>query len=185
MADKSFFSDKKDKEWAANFWYYYKYRMIFIAVFAAMIAFGAAQCANSVIYDLSVIYYSKAPLSEDDLERLTDKFSGYLDGAAVHIAHSITPHQFLMEMGAGEAYLYITDEDIFTRFADENQFEDISDITGGKAPVYGMPFLMDTEGSPLIASVKVIVKARAGSEMETNRQENAKKVMRKIYEYKY
>ena len=188
MPDKSFFKDKKDKEWFANFFYYYKLHMVSIGVMIFFVAIGAVQCAQSVRYDLSVIIGGDVPINDVQLDELADIFSQYLDdgnsdsSAAVNVTTMADRQQLFLEMGAGESYLYLMPHEIFRIFENENQFIDISDLIGADVPTYGISYRPYPDAEVLHAGVRIIAKENVENEVDIMRQNNAKKVLRMMFE---
>ena len=209
MADKSFWSDKKDKEWLKNFWYYYRFRIICGIVILAFSLFGIRQCVTRITPDLSITVAMGSPVSDDVSENMKKAFSEIIDdvdgeyGKVISISVLDLPsgnntsefeasslQQLLLEMTAGESYLYIMDRERFVASRDSGTFEDISDITGDEEPTFYIDVtdngLLKSLGfqpeTAVCAGIRSIPGARKDIEYEEKKHDNARKVLREIIE---
>lgn len=206
MADKSFFSEKKDKAWFSNFWFYYRFHIMIIGFFLVLSVVAITQCMHNVTPDLAVSYISAQHLDETIMHKMTEEFTNYIsdvddkDGVVVDIYRMKLPDatqddndvniykQVMLELAAGESYLYLMDKDIFQMYADGGVFLDISEVTGDQAPVYGVnvkdnAFLQSLGLKPekdLYICLRKIMESREGEEVEVKKQENAWSLLRAI-----
>jgi len=198
MPNTSFWSDKKDKEWWSNFWFYYKYKLLFGGLFILLMAVGIAQCATNIIPDLTVTYAGTQSIDDELYDKITGLFSAYIDdidgkgGRYVELLrmNPMLTMELMTELEAGESYLFILDERAFNGYAGQGRFVDISDITGGGAPVYGIPLKGNQKLAGtglnvrvnLYAAVRIITDSRKDMRSEPEKQQNALKVISFLYE---
>lgn len=208
MADKSFWSEKKDKKWWGNFWFYYRTRILIIIVFLFFSVLGLKQCMTSVIPDLSVAIASTEGVPSqvtDAMEREFSKIASDVngkDGVAVSILTMPLPagkgateyelgnvQQLFLELAAGESYLYLMDRDQFLVCVEGQMFEDISSLTRDGEPVYYVN-INDSEylksmgfaakKAAVCAGVRKIPESRLEFAGEKEKQENAFKILKEI-----
>lgn len=207
MADKSFWSDKKDRKWLSNFWYYYRFSIFGIGFALILIIVTIVQCATSVTPDLSVSIASTYSFSKNITDNMEKAFSKYIDdidgkdGVVTNVlsidisSGEITSEyeianaqKLFLEMTAGESYLYIMDIDIFEKNGNNEFFIDISDITGDKEPTYYVDvtnnkFLNNLGFKPkknVYAGIHAIYGDRKNTDYEKEKQANATKALKAI-----
>lgn len=207
MADKSFWTDKKDKEWLKNFWFYYRFRTLGIILVLAFAIVGIRQCMTRITPDLSVSVATSKIISDDMADSMKNAFTDIIDdvdgknGKVINVYTMDLPsgemvngfemnstQQLFLEMAAGESYLYIMDREQFVASRDSGIFADISDITEEEEPSYYInvtdsKFLNDLGFKPeftVCAGVREIPESRKDMDFEKEKQDNARKVLRKI-----
>lgn len=119
------------KERRENFWFYYKVHVI-VAIFAVLvIAFTIYEFTTMVEDDLTITYFSEAPISNDRVTKLTDfltQFVNDIDGDAEFMV-SISPisgslndggeqgvaaqTKYAAEIGSGHSMGFIVDKSYF------------------------------------------------------------------------
>ena len=212
MSEKSFWKEKKDKNWLKNFWFYYKYRIILGAMLITFFTVWIVSCVRSINYDLIGYYIGEDPVGKDfrinaankfkeliddvnddgeinfDLQNLT---SGDVDNITSESDYAMqTAIQF--EMIEGEGYLYLLDEVFYKHCLKTELLKDISDITGDSSAVYAI----SVENNPLIKEigyssdknlymcVRVINTKQRSEDEQIKFQNNALKIIKYFYSYK-
>ena len=209
MADKSFWSEKKDKSWWQNFWFYYRFRIIGAVIALAFVLVGIKQCVTRVTPDLSVSIAVAHGIPDEVISGMENSFAEVIDdidgknGVVADVYTVDLPsggvsngfevnsaQQLFLEMAAGESYLYIMDRDRFVASRNSGIFTDISDITDGDEPTY----YIDVTGNKYLeslgfktdytvcAGVRNIPESRKKMKNEDKKQENALKLLKKIVE---
>ncbi len=69
----------KIKNWFNNYWYYYKWPVIVLSVFAAIITVCVVQCAKKEEHDVTVQYTGPHIFSIGEKEALADAFEQLMD----------------------------------------------------------------------------------------------------------
>ena len=212
MAEKSFWNEKKDKEWFSNFLFYYSKHMIAI-VFVVIIVVGSCiSCANRVEYDLEMYYLSDKNISNKVFDNATQTFSKVIDDidaehGKVAFVHNLTIYtdntanaqmnmamtmKAFAEMSEGNGYLYIMNEDWKNYCEEDGLLGDISKYTGNAEPHYALEItdnkLMNDLGvkidGKLYVGVRVLNSDRSKDKMHILRHNNAIKALQYIIENK-
>lgn len=115
--------DKWTKEWWDYFWYYYKWRVLFIAFAVLCVVFTAAQCAMREKYDLTVTYAGHMMYSEEEINRLTAGISEYIDDVDGNGEKSVFFQQLnFMDTKGSEEYDYASQSKLDLEFTNEQSF---------------------------------------------------------------
>ena len=212
MAEKSFWSEKKDKTWLKNFWFYYgKIVMIAVAV-GVLLIYGFVSCARTVDNDLIVYYMGSEHLVPEVYENTGKAFVELIDDAdGKHGENAIcidmvipenneqaTEMDMMMytkvqiELAEGDGYLYIMSQKMYNYCMQMEVLEDLSKYTGDQTSTYGIQIndnkLMQSLGytteEPLYMGVRVQKKDRAGKEIFEIKYNNAVKVIQYVYNNK-
>ncbi len=70
---------KTFSEKMANFWFHYKYVLIFGTLISVIFIVLVAQCATKTESDLDIVYFSYTPLLEADVAKVEEYFEQYLE----------------------------------------------------------------------------------------------------------
>ena len=212
MAEKSFWSEKKDKEWVANFFFYYTKHIIVILVLIAIVVWGCISCARKVEYDFEMFYLSDKHFDSkvfDNVEQaLTDvvddvdgkhgtvvSFNDYTavpENAVTSDIDMVMTSKIHVEVAEGHGYLYIMNEDWVKFCVDGGLLEDISEYTGDETPCYFVEVtdnkLLNDLGvknnGKLYAGIRVLNYGRMNDEIEIKRHKNAIKALQYIIKNK-
>ena len=212
MADKSFWSEKKDKTWLKNFWFYYGKMVIIGAIVAGLLIYGVVSCARTVDNDLLVYYMGSEHLDTEVYESTGKAFVELIDDAdgkhgenALCIDMVISDNneqatemdmmmntKVQIEMAEGDGYLYIMSQKMYDYCMQMEILEDISKYTGDETVTYGIQIndnkLMQSLGyeteQPLYMGVRVQNKNRVGKEIFEIKYNNAVKVIQYVYNNK-
>ena len=212
MAEKSFWSYKKDKEWFMNFLFYYGKYLIVLIVIAAIIVTCCISCAKRVVYDFEMFYLSDKHFDSrvfDNVENaLVDvvddvdgkngtvvSFNDYTavpEDAVVSDIDMVMTSKIHVEVAEGHGYLYIMNEDWVKFCVDGELLEDISKYTGDESPCYyteitDNKFLNDLgvkNNGRLFAGIRVINYDRMSDDAEIKRHDNAFKALEFILKNK-
>ena len=212
MADKSFWSEKKDKTWLKNFWFYYGKMVIISACVLAIVICGVVSCARTIDHDLLVYYMGSEHLAPEVYENTGKAFVELIDDAdgkhgknamcldMVISDSSEQPTEMDMvmhtkvqiEMAEGDGYLYIMSQKMYDYCMQMEVLEDISKYTGDETSTYGIQIndnkLMQSLGytteQPLYMGVRVQNQNRIGKEIFETKYNNAVKVIQYVYNNK-
>lgn len=157
MADKSFWSDKKDKKWLGNFWYYYRTHVIVTIIVLLVIGFSVRECAMHIDPDISVSYIGKLAFSDETAENFEQYFAPMIkdtdnkdgnnvqlvqrtvvdteNGGDAQMAMAIQQSVFI-EMSMGESYLYLIGDEYIQSFVDAEILTDLSEFTNEEKGTY-------------------------------------------------
>lgn len=208
MAEKSFWSDKKDLKWLSNFWFYYK-KVVFAGIAVLLfVIYGCVSCARTIDYDLEMYYFGSKQLSSDVFDNTAAEFRELADDAdgkagvnaiclnlaivdeseATSEVDLVMNSKVHIEIAEGDGYLYIMNDDIYGYCMEAELLEDISKYTGDKSAVYCveitnnniMKSLGYTTGEKLYMGVRVLNNNRIGKEIYEKKHNNAMKVIEYI-----
>ncbi len=153
MADKSFWSDKKDKTWLKNFWYYYRIHVIVGIIAIIVLGFTIHDCATRIDPDISADYIGRLSFSDDKIEAFKQYFAAMIKDAdgksgcnVGFVQHTVVDTEkggdaqmamaisqaIMIEMSVGESYLYFIGDEYIKQFEDAEILCDVSDLTGGE-----------------------------------------------------
>lgn len=212
MAEKSFWSDKKDKEWFSNFFFYYGKYIIAVIILIIIIVWAAVSCVQKTEYDLEIYYMSDQHLESkvfDNLENELKKVSNDADGkqgvqvcfhdftvvpekAATSDVDLYMESKVHAEVASGHGYLYIMNEEWKDYCVNNEVMEDISSITGDQEPVYCFEVtdnkILNDLGikndGKLYVGVRMLNNDRQNNKVEIKRHNNALKSLQYILENK-
>ncbi len=212
MADKSFLSEKKDKEWFSNFFFYYGKYVIAGTLLLLFLIYGLVTCINRTEYDLEMYYFAGKSLelsAFDNVEKNLSDVVDDIDGKqGVNVAFSdysidyddITAAEMntslymkiQAELSYGDGYLYIMNDKWLKFCSDAELLQDISQYTGDDSPCYYVEVtdnkLLNDLGvkcsEKLYAGVRILDNDRKNKELYINRHKNALKVIKYIIENK-
>lgn len=213
MAEKSFWSYKKDKEWFMNFFFYYGKFIIATLVIIAIITWAAVSCTRKVEYDCEIYYMSDKHFEskvfdgvEKALEDVVDDADGKQGVKVVFNDFTVVPENaatsdidLIMqskvhaEIAEGSGYLYVMNEEWKEYCENSGLMEDISKYTGEESPCYSFEitdnkFFNDLgvkdPGNKLYIGIRILNNNRLDDKVEINRNNNAVKVLKYIIENK-
>ena len=208
MAEKSFWSDIKNKEWFSNFFFYYGKYIIVLIVFIIIFAGAAYSCTKKEVYDCEIYYISDQHLEskaftglENELKKVVDDVDGTQgvkvgvydftvvpENAAVSDVDLYIESKVHMEIATGHGYLYIMNELWKDYCVNNDIMEDISSYTGETAPVYCCEISNNTllnnlgikNEEKLYIGIRKLNNDRVDDTVEVKKQNNAKKVFEYI-----
>ncbi len=149
MADKSFWSDKKDKVWLKNFWYYYRVHVLVSFAVILVLVFTVRDCMLRIDPDLSINCISSSFITDEAANNIKEYFTPMItdadgqDGQALaFVQHNVTDPEnggdpqmamaiqqaIMLELAVGESYLYILDENYYQRFKENEILLDLSEV---------------------------------------------------------
>lgn len=210
MAEKSFWNDKKDKEWFANFFFYYG---IYIAIgigLILMLIWPVVSCVNKVEYDCEIYYMADKHFESKVYDNVENALVDVVDDAngkqGVHVSFSdftVVPEaaatsdidlymtsKIHAEIASGHGYLYVMNDQWNEYCKNSGLMEDISKYTGEEGPVY---FYEVTDNAflnnlgvkydgKLYVGLRMLNNDRLDNEVEIARHNNAIKVLKYIIE---
>ncbi len=213
MAEKSFWSDKKDIKWFANLWYYYK-KVFFISIAVILIiVYGVISCARTVDYDLLMYYFGSTHLNSETFDDAARYFEGVLEDAdgkggvnvlcnnltSVEAPEAATEIDMVMqskihiEIAEGDGYLYIMTKKWLDYCTESDLLEDVSEYIGADEAVYAIEItdnkLMDEFGfsgseEALYVGVRALNNNRIGKTLHEKKQANAFLALKTIFNSK-
>ena len=210
MAEKSFWSDKKDKEWISNFLFYYGKYIIAAILLIIIIVWATVSCVQKIEYDCEIYYMSDSHFEskvydnvENALKDVVADANGRQGVQIVFSDYTVVPENAVSsdidlvmtskihaEIAAGHGYLYIMNEQWNEYCVNSGLMEDISAYTGEPGPVYSYEvtdnaFLNELgvkNKGKLYAAVRMLNNDRLNNKLEINRHNNAIKVLKYIIE---
>lgn len=151
MADKSFWSNKKDKTWFKNFWYYYKIHIYVLIAVILVTGYTVRECAKKVNPDISINFVAEKFLSKDAVNSITEYFKPLINDVDGKDGNNVTVVQYtvsdssengtdmqmavamreaiLLELALGESYIYIVDDTQIELFKQSEVLLDLSEIS--------------------------------------------------------
>lgn len=212
MAEKSFWGNKKDKEWFFNFFYYYGKYIIVALVLIAIIICAAVSCNRKTVYDCEIYYMSDTHFESkvfDNVEKALEDVVDDADGKqGVQVAFSdftVVPDsgatsdidlymtaKVQAEIAEGDGYLYVMNEEWKDFCESSGLMEDISKYTGEESPFYSFEitdnkFLNELgvkDDQKLYVGIRMLNNNRLDDKIEINKHNNAIKVLKYIIENK-
>ena len=148
MADKSFWSEKKDSEWFKNFIYYYKIHIIVILFLIVSIVYTVNTIVNQVNPDISIDFFGGIYMEQDANSKFKNYFSTIIndiDGKDGKVVTTVQRMQtslmgddseieqalaqaLMIELTVGESYLYIVNDYYLNDFENSGVLLDLSTI---------------------------------------------------------
>ena len=148
------------KEWWDYFWYYYKWRVIFILVAVIFLAITCTQCAMRIDYDMKISYVGSNYYYEQNLKTFTDALvpiiddkngdgKKYVQVVQMNVADADSPNagseynsammsKEAVEIHAGETYMFIMNKQETDRILSQdgaaNVFENMSELITKQIP---------------------------------------------------
>lgn len=213
MAEKSFWSEKKDIKWFANLWYYYK-KVFFVSIAVILIiVYGVISCARTVDYDLQMYYFGSTHLNSAVFDDTEKYFEGVLNDvdlkhgvnvlcsnlAAVEAPEAATEIDMVMqskihiEIAEGDGYLYIMTKNWLDYCLESELLEDVSGYIGADEAVYAVEItdnaLMGELGfsaseDALYVAVRALNNNRIGKSSHEQKQANAFLALQTIFNLK-
>lgn len=212
MADKSFWREKKDKNWISNFFFYYSKHLIFFCLLTALIVYGCFSCSKKIDYDLEIYYMGEQYLSLEAFDNVEKEFANVIDDLDGKDGITVSFNDYTIvsgnddtaerdmvmvlkinsEVAEGEGYLYFMNDDWLKFCMDNEVLEDISKYTGDSEPCYFMEIndntLLNnlgviTDGN-LYVGVRILNDNRKDNEIQINKYNNAIKALKYIIENK-
>ena len=212
MSEKSFWSNKKDKEWFSNFFFYYGKYIIAAIILIIIVVWATVSCVQKTEYDLEIYYMSDKHLGSkmfDNLENELKKVSKDADGkqgiqicfhdftvvpenAATSDIDLYMTSKVHAEVASGHGYLYIMNEEWKDYCVNNEVMEDISSYTGEQGPVYSYEVtdnkILNDLGikndGKLYIGVRMLNVDRRDDKVEVKRHNNALKSLQYILENK-
>ena len=212
MAEKSFWSDKKDKEWFSNFFFYYGKYIIVAIIFIIIFVCATVSCVQKPEYDLEIYYMSDQHLESVMFDNLENELVKIIDNADGKQGEKVYFHDFTVvpenavtsdvdlymaskvhaEIASGHGYLYIMNEQWKDYCVNNEVMEDISAYTGGNGPIYSVEVtdnkLLTNLGikndGKLYIGVRMINYDRVGDKVEVKKHKNALKSLQYILKNK-
>lgn len=120
---------KWTKEWWDYFWYYYKWRVLFIAFAVVCVAVTVTQCVTRERYDMTVTYAGQKMYTEEEITRLTDGIEEYIDDVDGNGKKSVFFQQLnFMNTPGSEEYDYASQTKLDLEFHNEQSFLFLHDL---------------------------------------------------------
>lgn len=210
MAEKSFWGEKKDREWFSNFLFYYGKFIIVFIILAIIVVCSCISCANKVEYDCELYYMSDKHFSSDVFDNVENALVDVVDDidgkdgtvVAFHDYTAVTKNavsndvdmvmtsKIHVEIAGGHGYLYVMNEEWYNFCYDGELLDDISQYTGDSEPTYCFEvtdnkFLNDLgvkDNGRLYVALRGLNYSDLDNEEEINRHNNAIKVLKYIIE---
>jgi len=150
MADKSFWSDKKDRVWLKNFWYYYRVHVLVSIAVILVLVFTVRDCMLRIEPDISIDFIASSYITDEASTKIEEYFQPIIkdadgeDGQVVSfVQHNVIDTEnggdpqmamaiqqaIMLELAVGESYLYILDDTHFGHFKDNEILLDLSEVT--------------------------------------------------------
>ncbi len=148
MADKSFWSEKKDFEWFKNFIYYYKIHIIVVLFLIVATVYTVTTIVNQVDPDISIDIYGGVYMEPETNQKFKEYFSTIVNdidgkngkvvdvvqrmqsslmGNDVEVEQAIG-QSIMIELTVGESYVYIVNEEYLDDFENSGVLLDLSTI---------------------------------------------------------
>lgn len=210
MAEKSFWSDKKDREWVSNFFFYYGKYIIAALVLIIIIVCAAVSCVQKIEYDCEIYYMSDKHFESKVFDNVENALKDVVDDAdgkqGVHVCFSdytVVPESAATsdidlymtskvhaEIAEGHGYIYVMNDQWREYCENSGLMEDISVYTGEEGPVYSYEitdnkFLNELgvkDNGKLYVGIRMLNNNRLDNKIEINRHKNAIKVLQYIIE---
>lgn len=210
MAEKSFWSNKKDKEWFSNFLFYYGKYIIVVIVFIAIIIWATVSCVQKTEYDCEIYYMADTHFEskiydnvENELKKVLDDADGKQGVQVCFNDFTVVPEDAITsdidlymtskvhaEIAAGHGYLYVMNDQWKEYCENSGLMEDISKYTGDSSPVYSFEITDNTflnelgvkDNGRLYIGVRMLNNDRLDEKLEINRHNNAIKALKYIIE---
>ena len=148
------------KEWWDYFWYYYKWRVIFILIAVIFLAITCTQCAMRIDYDMKISYVGSNYYYEQNLDKFTEAVAPLIDDkngdgkkyvqvVQMNVAdadssasgseyNSAMMSKEAVEIHAGETYMFLMNKQETERILNQDGatrvFEKMTDILSSEVP---------------------------------------------------
>jgi len=210
MAEKSFWGNKKDKEWFANFFHYYGIYIIVLIFFALVAWWGIDSCNKKINYDCEIYYMADKHFEsnvydnvENALKDVVDDADGKQGVQIVFNDYTVVPEDAITsdidlyitskihaEIAEGHGYLYVMNDQWNEYCKNSGLMEDISMYTGEEGPVYSHEVTDNTflnslgvkGNGKLYIGIRMLNNDRKDDKVEITRHNNAVKVLKYIIE---
>ena len=210
MAEKSFWGNKKDKEWFANFFHYYGMYIAVLLFFVVLALWGIDSCNKKIDYDCEIYYMADKHFESKVYDNVENVFKDIVDDAdgrkGVHVSFSdftVVPEnaatsdidlymtaKIHAEIAEGHGYLYVMNDQWKEYCENSELMEDISVYTGEEGPVYSYEItdneFMNKLGvvgvGKLYVGVRMLNNNRKDNQVEITRHNNAINVLKYIIE---
>ena len=124
---------KFTKAWWGYFWDYYKWHVIITVAAVVIAAVTIVQCANRPKYDMNVIYAGHMNYSDEEIEKMQNLLSEYIEDIDGNGKNSIFFQPLMFSDGAGnEEYDYAIQTKLDFTFTDDYTFVYLMDEVEAK-----------------------------------------------------
>ena len=124
---------KFTKAWWGYFWDYYKWHVIITVAAVVIAAVTIVQCANRPKYDMNVIYAGHMNYSDEEIEKMQNLLSEYIEDIDGNGKKSIFFQPLMFSDGAGnEEYDYAIQTKLDFTFTDDYTFVYLMDEVEAK-----------------------------------------------------
>lgn len=210
MAEKSFWGNKKDKEWFANFFHYYGKYIVVLLFFVAVAWVGIDSCNKKIDYDLEVYYMADQHFESKVFDNVENALKGIVEDADGKKGVQVSFNDFTVvpedaatsdvdlymtskvhaEIAEGHGYLYVMNDQWNEYCENSGLMEDISVYTGEEGPVYSFEItdnaFLNNLGvkydGKLYIGVRMLNNDRKDDEVEITKHNNAIKALKYIIE---